>query len=254
MKPGFGRRGFLVGLASLPLAACDRVTESDWGKRILGSVDELNRRLQRLLAPRARLAREYAEADISPVFKPNGNTDPNTEAYHALAAGQFAGYRLEIAGLVEHPQSFSLAELKAMPARTQITRHDCVEGWSCIGEWSGPQLALILAAARPKPNARYAVFYCADPMTAEGDPGHKYYESLALSEAAHPQTILAHRLNGAPLDVAHGAPVRLRAERQLGYKQPKYLERVVLTDSLAGIGGGKGGYWEDLGYTWYGGI
>jgi len=115
-------------------------------------------------------------------------------------------------------------------------------------------LSLILAAARPKPNARYVVFYCADPMTVEGDPDHKYYESLALSEAAHPQTILAHRLNGAPLDVAHGAPVRLRAERQLGYKQPKYLERIVLTDSLAGIGGGKGGYWEDQGYTWYGGI
>jgi DMSO/TMAO reductase YedYZ molybdopterin-dependent catalytic subunit len=147
-----------------------------------------------------------------------------------------------------------MAELKALPSRTQITRHDCVEGWSCIGEWKGTPLALVLAAATPKPNARYAMFYCADPMTAEGDPDHYYYESLALAEAVHPQTILAYELNGQSLPVAYGAPVRLRAERQLGYKQPKYVRQIDLVEDFSHIARGKGGYWEDLGYTWYGGI
>jgi DMSO/TMAO reductase YedYZ molybdopterin-dependent catalytic subunit len=150
--------------------------------------------------------------------------------------------------------SLSMADIRALPPRTQITRHDCVEGWSCIGEWTGTQLALILATARPKPEARYAVFYCADPMTIEGDPDKFYYESLELSEAVHPQTILAYQLNGTDLAVEHGAPVRLRAERQLGYKQPKYVNRIELVADFGDIHGGKGGYWEDQGYTWYGGI
>jgi DMSO/TMAO reductase YedYZ molybdopterin-dependent catalytic subunit len=145
-----------------------------------------------------------------------------------------------------------------MPSRTQITRHDCVEGWSCIGEWSGAPLAPILALAGVKPNAKYAVFYCADPMTDTNGDGINdsdfYYESLDLVEATHPQTILAYDLNGQPLDIAHGAPVRIRAERQLGYKQPKYVKDIVLVESLDKIGGGKGGYWEDQGYNWWGGI
>jgi DMSO/TMAO reductase YedYZ molybdopterin-dependent catalytic subunit len=145
-------------------------------------------------------------------------------------------------------------DIRALPPRTQITRHDCVEGWSCIGEWTGAPLRLVLAAAKPKPEARYVVFYCADPMTAEGDPSHFYYESLSLTEAGHPQTLLAYRLNGKALDVGHGAPVRIRAERQLGYKQPKYVHTIELVSDYAHIGGGNGGYWEDQGYTWYGGI
>jgi DMSO/TMAO reductase YedYZ molybdopterin-dependent catalytic subunit len=144
--------------------------------------------------------------------------------------------------------------IRALPARTQITRHDCVEGWSCIGEWTGAPLSLVLAMASPKPSARYAVFFCADPMSVEGDPDHLYYESLDLAEAMHPQTLLAYRLNGADLPIAHGAPVRLRAERQLGYKQPKYVQRIELVEDFSHIGAGKGGYWEDQGYTWYGGI
>ena len=254
MKPEIARRSFLVGLASLPLAACDRVTESDWGRRVLGSVDRLNRRLQRWIAGPSQLAREYADGDISPVFKPNGNTDPGTEAYHALAANNFADFKLEIAGLVERPQSFTLAELKAMPARTQITRHDCVEGWSCIGKWTGARLSPLLDKVGVKPEARYVLFRCADSFPGVFGTSEPYYESIDLDDARHEQTILAYALNGQALPMENGAPLRLRVERQLGYKMAKYVMRIELVADLAGEGRGKGGYWEDHGYAWYAGI
>ena len=244
----------LAGASTTMLAGCYDLSEKPWFTGILGEVENLTREVQHLFAGPHTLAKEFTKADIAPVFRANGTLDPGTPEYKAHAENGFRDWRVTVSGLVDHPLSLSMDRLRAMPQRTQITRHDCVEGWSCIGEWSGPQLALILAAASPQPKARYAMFYCADPMTAEGDPTHMYYESLELSEAVHPQTILAHRLNGATLDVAHGAPVRLRAERQLGYKQPKYLQRIVLVDRLDNVGGGKGGYWEDQGYTWYGGI
>ncbi len=248
----FGRA--LAAASTTMLAGCYDLSEKPWFTGILGEVENLTREAQHLFAGPHTLAPEFSKADIAPVFRANGTLDPGTQEYKAHVANGFRDWRVTVSGLVDHPLSLSMESIRAMPQRTQITRHDCVEGWSCIGEWSGPQLAPILAAASPQPKARYAMFYCADPMTAEGDPTHMYYESLDLGEAVHPQTILAHRLNGTTLDVAHGAPVRLRAERQLGYKQPKYLQRIVLVDSLDGIGGGKGGYWEDLGYTWYGGI
>jgi DMSO/TMAO reductase YedYZ molybdopterin-dependent catalytic subunit len=138
-----------------------------------------------------------------------------------------------------------------LPSRTQITRHDCVEGWSAIGQWTGVRLAGLLGAAGLLPRARYAVFHCADDMAGNGG---RYYESIDLFDAFHPQTILAYAMNGAPLTVAHGAPLRLRVERQLGYKQAKYVMRVEMVDRLDNIGGGKGGFWEDRGYEWYAGI
>ena len=137
-----------------------------------------------------------------------------------------------------------------MPQREQITRHDCVEGWSAIGKWRGPQLGPLLAQAGLLPDARYAVFHCADLYG-----GAPYYESIDLVDAFHPQTILAWALNDAPLSEGHGAPVRLRVERQLGYKHAKYVMRIELVSSLAAIYGGKGGLWEDRsGYQWYAGI
>ena len=140
-----------------------------------------------------------------------------------------------------------------MPARTQITRHDCVEGWSAIGKWKGPTLGSVLQLAGLKPNARFIVFSCADNLQA-GMFLAQYYESIDLIDAFHPQTILAYEMNDRPLPVAHGAPLRLRVERQLGYKQAKYIQRIEAVASLAPHGGGAGGFWEDRGYEWYAGI
>jgi DMSO/TMAO reductase YedYZ molybdopterin-dependent catalytic subunit len=258
MAENQSRRGFLTrtlaAASTLLLAGCDQLSEQPWVVSVLGKVEDLTRAAQHLFAGAGALAPEYSKADIAPSFRANGTLDPGTDDYKAQLAAGFRNWRVTVKGLVEKPFSLSMDDIRALPARTQITRHDCVEGWSCIGEWTGAPLRLVLAAAKPKPEARYVVFYCADPMTAEGDPSHFYYESLSLSEAGHPQTLLAYRLNGQPLDVAHGAPVRIRAERQLGYKQPKYVHTIELVSDYSHIQGGKGGYWEDLGYTWYGGI
>ena len=165
---------------------------------------------------------------------------------------------MQVDGLVERPVQLSLGELRALPARTQITRHDCVEGWSCIGKWTGVPLAEILSRAGVRPEARFVVFHCADTLD-DGefsvDPESiRYYESIDLIDAVHPQTILAYDMNGKPLTVPHGAPLRLRLERQLGYKMAKYIMRIELVQSLADLHGGRGGYWEDRGYEWYAGI
>jgi DMSO/TMAO reductase YedYZ molybdopterin-dependent catalytic subunit len=248
------RRGFLkgtVGAASLvALAGCDNLTQSSWFPGILQKAEKLTERVQRAVTPTNALAKEYSESDISRVFPANGNTDPGTQDYADMAQDNFADWDVMIDGLVTTPMMFSLAAIKEMPARTQITRHDCVEGWSAIGKWTGAPLGDLMRQVQPLPNAKYAVFHCADV----DDEGISYYESIALADCYHPQTILAYDLNGKPLDIPHGAPLRLRFERQLGYKQAKYIERIELVDSLNGIGGGKGGYWEDQGYEWYAGI
>lgn len=255
-----GRRNFLtaaaIGAAGLGLYVSRGLSETQWLPKFLDNAEGVTRRAQRLFAGNWALAPEYTKADISPVFKANGTLDPGTPVYHAMAARNFRDWRIPVGGLVERPFTLSLDDLRAYSARTQITRHDCVEGWSCIGEWKGAPLRLILAKANPLPQARYAVFYCADPMSDSGDIANApyYYESLDLIEAFHPQTILAYEMNGAPLTVPHGAPVRLRSERQLGYKHAKYVERIELVESFAHIGGGNGGYWEDQGYTWWAGI
>jgi DMSO/TMAO reductase YedYZ molybdopterin-dependent catalytic subunit len=141
-----------------------------------------------------------------------------------------------------------------MPSRTQITRHDCVEGWSAIGRWTGVQLSQVLAKAGLKPEARFIVFECADDLEQTLDGTGRYYESIDLVDAFHPQTILAYGLNGKDLPVENGAPLRLRVERQLGYKQAKYIMRITAAASLAEFGQGSGGFWEDRGYEWYAGI
>lgn len=243
--------GILAGGAPLVLSGCDvfGLAQSPAVSEALGSADGLARRVQRVLGGDA-LAPEFETAEMSPVFRTNGNTMPSSPIYRALANGGFASWSLAIDGLVEQPRRFSLAEIMAMPSRTQITRHDCVEGWSAIGQWTGVPLGRLLGEARLRPAARYVVFHCADDF--DGSP---YYESIDLAEAHHPQTILAYAMNGAPLPIGHGAPLRLRVERQLGYKQAKYVMRLEIVASLAGIGGGKGGYWEDaIGYDWYAGI
>ena len=152
------------------------------------------------------------------------------------------------------PVTLSLADLTALPSRTQITRHDCVEGWSCIAQWTGTPLSGLLAAARPKPEAKFAVYHCYDNIERGLSGDILYYESSDLIDARHPQSILAYGLNDQVLPVSNGAPVRLRVERALGYKQPKYLHTVELVADFASFGNGRGGYWEDRGYDWFGGI
>lgn len=254
------RRGFFgavaAGASALALGACKGPSQTTWWPKVLASAEGLTKRAQRLVAGSWAMAPEFSKKDIAPEFRANGTLNPNTADYNAMVANGFRDWRLEVGGLVTQPLKISLAELRAMPSRTQITRHDCVEGWSCIGEWTGTPLRLVLANANPLPMARYVVFYCADPMPSGnlGGTVPYYYESLDLVEAFHPQTLLAYRLNGQDLPVAHGAPVRVRAERQLGYKQAKYVRRIELVESFENINGGKGGYWEDQGYSWWGGI
>ena len=253
------RRRWLSGMAvaalGAALTACDKLTTSPGVQKTLARAEGLTRRAQRLVVDRKALAQEFAEHEISPDFRANGSTSPGDADYRALVAGGFADWRLVIDGLVERPLSLSLAQLRAEPARTQITRHDCVEGWSAIGKWSGARLGPLLDRAGLKEGARYLVFHCADTLDPNAPEGlGRYYESIARIDAYHPQRILAYDMNGAPLGVPHGAPLRLRVERQLGYKHAKYVMRIEAVADLTGIGGGKGGFWEDRGYEWYAGI
>lgn len=245
----------IAGGGALLLSGCGLDARSPAAFSVLEKAEALTRFMQRaLLAPREALAREYRPEDVSSYFKPNGSTAPDDPDYQAAAAANFADWRLEVGGLVENPLKLSLADLRALPARTQITRHDCVEGWSCIAQWKGVRLMTVLAAARLKPEARFIAFFCADTLEQTLDGDGQYYESIDLVDAAHPQTILAYEMNGAPLPVDHGAPLRLRVERQLGYKMAKYVMRIEAIDSFAALGRGRGGFWEDRGYEWYAGI
>lgn len=243
--------GVVAAAGALPLlAGCDAINEAPAVRKILSMGEEMNRASQRALMNRDALAREFTVADLSPVFRSNGTSLPDGEDYAAQARAGFANWRLAVTGLVARPLSLSMADIRAMPQRTQITRHDCVEGWSAIGGWTGPQLRRILEAAKVRDSARYIVFRCADRI---GDA--LYYESCDMVDALHPQTILAWALNGEILPIANGAPLRLRIERQLGYKHAKYLTGIEAVASLDGIGAGKGGFWEDqVDYEWYAGI
>ncbi|HYD24147.1 MAG TPA: molybdopterin-binding protein [Croceibacterium sp.] len=243
------RRNVLAGLAALVTAGCSKIGDSRAFAGLVDGAEKLHRGAHRVLGGRRPMAREFSAADISPFFRGNGSTDVGTPTYYAHRDNGFADWTLEVRGLVERPLSLTMAQIRALPQRTQITRHDCVEGWSAIGQWTGPQLSAILALARVKEAARFAVFRCADTLG-----GAYYYESCDMDDALHPQTLIAHALNGEPLPVRNGAPLRLRIERQLGYKHAKYLTAIELVDSFAGIEGGGGGYWEDRGYQWYAGI
>jgi DMSO/TMAO reductase YedYZ molybdopterin-dependent catalytic subunit len=243
-------RGAMAGAGMGLLAGCDALSKRDGFVDVLALAEPLSQRVQRLLTG-DRLAAEFPRSMISPVFRPNGSTNPKTPEYLAIKADGFRSYRLQVRGMVERPLEFSLDALRALPARTQVTRHDCVEGWSVIGQWTGVPVAHLLDLARPKPGARHVVFHCFDDIAGDGS---RYYESVDLLDAYHPQTIAAYSLNGAPVPIANGAPVRMRIERKLGYKQPKYVHTIEVVDGYAGFGSGKGGYWEDLGYDWYGGI
>jgi len=252
----FNRRHWLTSLGALVLAGCDKLSQSPTATKTVVKAEGLNLKAQRALIGRHALAREFSRADISKDFKANGTLTPPDADYHALMADRFAGWTLVVDGLVENPLKLTLDQLKAEPARTQITRHDCVEGWSSIGEWTGAKLGELLNKAKLKPEAKFIVFHCMDTLAqgAADNTAGKYYESIDLVDAFHPQTILAYQMNGAAVPVPHGAPLRLRVERQLGYKQAKYVQRVEAVADFKSIGGGQGGFWEDRGYEWYAGI
>lgn len=251
---GFGA----ASVSTLALGGCDAFDflgdRNNEARNVLEGANDLTYRAQRLLIRDGALAREYAESEIRQGMRPNGSRDPDSPEYLALKENEFADYRLKVTGLVERPQSYALNEIRNMPSRTQITRHDCVEGWSAIAKWTGTPLAGVLDAAGVKPQARFVVFHCYDLYGGGLSQPVPYYESCDLIDARHPQTILAYGLNNKALPVSNGAPIRVRLERALGYKQPKYVHTIELVDSFAGFWGGKGGYWEDNGYDWYGGI
>lgn len=251
-------RGGLATAATLPLAGCGSfdflLDRSNPVREFMLGINALTYRAQRALQPDGLLAPEFTAADIRQGQKPNGSRDPDTEDYLALKEKNFADYRLEVDGLVDKPMRFPLAELRAMPSRTQITRHDCVEGWSTIAKWQGVPLKLVLDQAGVKPAARYAVFHCYDALGRSLSGLGLYYESIDLIDARHPQTILAYAMNDQPLPIANGAPLRVRIERQLGYKMAKYIRRIELVSEFSQIEGGRGGFWEDRGYEWYAGI
>ena len=255
MAKNRSRRRFLLRTlftaSAAILAGCDRLSRTSWVPGILRTGERFNRGVQQALTPRNALAQEFSEADLSPEFRSNGTASPDDPEYQRLAAADFADWKLRIDGLVEAPAQLSLSQLRSLKSRTQITRHDCVEGWSAIGKWTGVPLSEVLQLVRPLPTARYVVFHCADPMD---DDGTRYYESIDMDDARHPQTILAYELNGQTLPIANGAPLRVRIERQLGYKMAKYIMRIELVEQYKHIGGGNGGYWEDQGYEWYAGI
>ena len=247
------RKAIVTGLAGgggLFLSGCGKELPPTYGN-ILRMADILTYTAHRTLLPGQSLAREYSHKDISS-FPATGTTNPAGPgarsynatygpAYERLREGAFADWHLSIEGRVARPGAYSLADLKRFPSRTQITRHTCEEGWSAIGEWTGVALSRVLEAAGVLPSARFVNFYAFDDFAG----------SIDMVDALHPQTILAYGMNGRDLPIAHGAPVRLRVEKQLGYKSVKYLQRIVVTSEFEDLG--KLGPLQN-GWSWYVGI
>ena len=243
------RQAIVAGLASvggLSLARFPSNLPPTYGS-LLRMGDTLTYAAHRVLLPQQSLVKEYSSRDITS-FPATGTTNPGVseksplaEAYRRLESGAFADWRLSVEGRVTTPRTFSLEDLKQLRARTQITRHTCEEGWTAIGQWTGVPLSLVLEAAGILPAARFVVFHSYDD----------WVDSIDLVDALHPQTILAYGMNGRDLPIQHGAPVRLRVERQMGYKSMKYLHRVVVADEFDD-GGQKGNIQN--GWAWYTGI
>jgi DMSO/TMAO reductase YedYZ molybdopterin-dependent catalytic subunit len=243
------RRLFVATLGASALAGCSSDVKTALTNQ-LGNELSWAQTLNRAIIGTRGMARLYGDADVVHDFRVNSLPTPIDTRYADAMRDGARAYRLPVTGLVDHPQTFTLAQLRALPQLVQATRHDCVEGWSQVGKWGGVPLGTVLAMVAPKANARYVIFHCFD----KDDAGTEYYESLSLHEAAHPQTILALDLNDKPLDPDHGAPVRLKVPTQLGYKSAKWVRALELADAFPNTLLSKGGYWEDQGYAWYAGI
>ena len=237
-----------IGVAGLIGVAAMR---GSLARPILQASESLTLRTERILLRRRPLVREFGVADISAMFPVNGTGKPSGAAYERFASTGFRDWALRIDGLVRRPVSLTLAQLAGFDARSQITMHNCDEGWNAIAQWKGVPLGSLLAIAEPSTRAGYVVFHCLDKKEEDGE---QYYESIDLFDAYHPQTILAYEMNGSPLPVQYGAPLRLRIETQIGYKNAKYVDRIEVVDRLDGLGKGRGGWWEDFdNAVWYAG-
>ena len=210
---------------------------------IYGPGETLTYAFQRMLTSHS-LAREFPRSQISnpPFANP---VDPLGEGFKRLQAGAFADWRLAVDGMVARPASFSLAELRSYPSRSQITHLACEEGWSFIAEWIGAPLSHVLEVVGIHPQARYVVYFSFQ---------RDWWDSIDMADALHPQTLLTYGMNGGDLPVGHGGPLRLRVPRQLGYKNVKYITRLTVTDSLKKFGQGLGSASPEGGYAWYAGI
>jgi methionine sulfoxide reductase catalytic subunit len=200
--------------------------------------------LMRLVFGHLRSRQHYTKGDISPYYRVNGYP-PESERYRGLADQNFADWKLVVGGLVERPLKLSLEDLKALPKQEQITKHNCIQGWSAVAEWRGVPMSVIVELCRPLPQARYVAFHAF--MQSEYEP-NCYYEVLTLDDMRDPQTILAYEMNWKPLPIPHGAPCRLRIETKVGYKMVKYLRSIEFVDVVAAVGLGYGGYREDHQY------
>jgi DMSO/TMAO reductase YedYZ molybdopterin-dependent catalytic subunit len=237
------RRKWIAAAPAILLTACKDSLPPAYGT-LFDVGNSLTFSSQRLLLRNQPLVREFARDRITKNFPAINETNPKDDRYQRLLAGGFTEWRLPVAGLVSKPSEFSLDDLKRLPSRTQVTQHNCEQGWSAIAEWTGVPLGRVLQEAGMLPQARYVVFH-----TVDG-----WWDSVDMFDALHPQTLLAYGMNGGPLPVAHGAPVRLRVERQLGYKSLKFLSRIDVTDRLDDIEDGTGAVGAAYGYSWYAGI
>ena len=258
MTKKLSRRHFLLGggsllLGSIIIANRSILSHADGYRPLLRAGETFNMYAQRLALRHRPLAPEYSVQKISPTVPQNGGfgafyIDPDPQ-YDKMVANGFKDWRLKLDGLVDKPMSLNIKQIRNLPSRSQITMHSCDAGWSAIGKWTGVALGELLDAVGIQEKARYVVFYCMDKMG-----GQTIYGSIDLLDAYHPQTILAHSLNDAPLPTKNGAPLRLRVELQIGYKNLKHIDHIQVVESLDNIGGGAGGIFEEMGYQWYAGL
>jgi len=248
------RRNFIVSAVAASAVATGSGAAAYFAKRyglvppdhggLFGVGETVTYAAHRVLLHNQPLAREFSRSQISENFPAINTTLPPDEFYQQDMANGFREWRLPIDGMVDRPMEFSLAQLKSYPSRSQITMHQCEQGWSAIAEWTGVPLGVVLNAAGIQPQAKYVFFTCVDG----------WWDSLDMADAFHPQTLLTYGMNGRDLPVPHGAPVRLRVERQIGYKNLKYISSITITDTAKEWGKGQGAEGAEHGYSWYAGI
>jgi DMSO/TMAO reductase YedYZ molybdopterin-dependent catalytic subunit len=238
--------GAATGVAGLGVAAkiADHygLIPPDWDG-VWGPGETLTYATQRIFMASGALAREFNRSEVSRVVPVSG-PQPRTDTYQRLLAGGFADWRLTVDGLVARPAAFSLDEIKRMPVKSQITHQACEEGWSFIAEWTGVPLSYVMNLVGISAKAKFAVFW----------PFDEAWDSLDLADAYHAQTFLAYNLNREDLPTDHGAPLRVRVARQLGYKSVKYLRKITFVDSMKNVGDGRGSSSPAAGYSWFAGI